>query len=334
MTPEQLYKIPDIEKLTDRLGDGFENQAFPYGVEDGRIVHYKDTRHGPVSEPLCNFTAQINEEITLDDGAEPTRAFVIGGQLASGETLPCVRVPASRFSSMNWITDSWGMRAVVGAGLGKKDLLREAIQRLSRRAQRRHVFTHSGWVRIDGTWIYLSGNTGGDLGYEVDLGPELARYGLPFEHSDEVGAMRRSLALLKIAPLRITAPLFAACYRAPLVTALPQDFSLWLEGKTGSMKSTIAALFLSHFGEFERRNLPGAWSSTANFLEHRSFVLKDTLFVIDEYVPSSIDGREMQAKASRIIRAQGNLAGRGRLKSDLTERAAFYPRGIIISTGR
>ena len=99
------------------------------------------------------------------------------------------------------------------------------------------------------------------------------------------------------------------------------------------MKSTIAALFLGHFGDFERLHLPGAWASTANQLERRAFLLKDTLFVIDDFAPTPLDHREMELKASRLLRAQGNRSGRGRLKSDLTDRPAYYPRGIIISTG-
>ena len=99
------------------------------------------------------------------------------------------------------------------------------------------------------------------------------------------------------------------------------------------MKSTLAALFLSHFGDFDRIHLPGAWSSTANQLERRAFLLKDSLFVIDDYAPAALDHRELETKASRLLRSQGNISGRGRLRADLTERPAFPPRGIIISTG-
>jgi len=145
--------------------------------------------------------------------------------------------------------------------------------------------------------------------------------------------MRASLKLLDLAPLRITAPLWSACYRAALVSPFPQDLFVWLEGKTGSMKSTLAALFLSHFGHFDRIHLPGAWSSTANQLERRAFLLKDSLFVIDDYAPAALDHREVEAKAARLLRSQGNISGRGRLRSDLSERPAFAPRGIILSTG-
>jgi hypothetical protein len=55
--------------------------------------------------------------------------------------------------------------------------------------------------------------------------------------------------------------------------------------------------------------------------------------VIDDYAPAALDHRELETKASRLLRSQGNISGRGRLRADLTERPAFPPRGIIISTG-
>jgi hypothetical protein len=40
------------------------------------------------AHPLCNFTAEIVDEVTLDDGVEETRSFTIAGRLARGEPLP------------------------------------------------------------------------------------------------------------------------------------------------------------------------------------------------------------------------------------------------------
>lgn len=308
--------------------------AGPYHVEDGCLAREKPTQHGVITEPLCNFAAQVTEELVLDDGVEPSRAFIIEGHLETGERLPAVRVPAARFAGMGWVTEHWGLRAVVRAGQATRDYLREAIQRLSPVTRERRIFTHTGWRGVDGAWVYLtaSGAVGRD-GFEVDLGPELPRYHLPRDPEDPVEAMRMSLRLLQLAPPRVTVPLWAAVYRAPLASACPVDGSLWVEGPTGSLKSTLAALFLAHYGDFDRTHLPGAWSSTANQLERRAFVLKDVLFVVDDYAPSAMDARELEAKAARLIRAQGNLAGRGRLRADLSDRPAFPPRGLIVSTG-
>jgi hypothetical protein len=322
-------KLPNAQESNEPPDPG------RYRVENGRICIEKTTREGEIlTLPLCEFTARVTEELVLDNGADTTRAFILSGALATGQPLPTARVPVSRFAGMSWITEQWGSRAI-NAGLSVRDQLREAIQRLSSPPRVRRVFTHTGWHEAQGEWVFLtsSGAVGRD-GYEVDLGTDLTRYSLPRIPKDPVEAMQHSLRLLEIAPLTVTVPLLAAVFRAPLASVLPLDLSLWLEGFTGSLKSTIAALLLSHFGDFtETSSLPGSWLSTVNQLERRAFVLKDVPFVIDDYAPSGADARELESKASRLLRSQGNLASRGRLRSDLSERPGFPPRGIIIGTG-
>ncbi len=306
-----------------------------YEIKDGRIIRWRQTREGPVAHPLTNnFVCHVTEELILDDGVETTTAFRIEGATDTGEPLPPKTIPAAQFGGLGWVTDRWGLKAIVAAGPATKDYLREAIQVLSPKARRRHVFTHTGWREMDGEWVYLtSGGAVGHEGFEVDLGQELTRYSLPREPKDPAGAMEESLKLLRLAPLRITLPLWAVMFRAPLASIFPCDLNLWLEGQTGSLKSTLAPLFLSHFGDFERTHLPGAWSSTANQLEKQAFALKDLPFVVDDFAPSGNDRRKLESTAARLLRSQGNLAGRGRLRADLTDRPAYSPRGIIISTG-
>lgn len=314
-------------------GPAAHTDSGPYRIVDGCICLEKDTQHGPIQKPLSNFTAYVKEEIVLDDGAETTRAFVLRGALANGTILPSIRVPAAKFGSMAWVIDYWGCSAIVGAGLSTRDQLREAVQRLSPNPRRREVFTHTGWRKVEADWVFLtaSGAVGRD-DFEVDLGTELARYALPRVPKNPREAMQASLGLLSIAPLTVTAPLWAAMFRAPVASAYPLDLSLWMAGPTGSLKSTLAALFLSHFGAFRENSLPGSWASTANQLERCAFILKDVPFVIDDSAPGVLDNREIEVKASRLLRSQGNLSARGRLRSDLTVRPGFPPRGIIIGT--
>jgi hypothetical protein len=148
-------------------------------------------------------------------------------------------------------------------------------------------------------------------------------------------AAQANLRFLDIAPWEITAPLLACCYLAPFADLLKIDFSLWIYGPTGSMKSTLAALALAHYGEFDRLTLPGSWFSTVNSLERLSFALKDSLIVIDDFAPASSagDAQRMAGTAGRIIYQAGNRSGRGRLAPDLSARPNYYPRGLIVSTG-
>src|SRR2546428_12444075 len=106
---------------------------------------------------------------------------------------------------------------------------------------------------------------------EVELPAELRRYRLPPETQDPAGAMAASLALLDVAPRRVTIPLWAEVFLAPLSELLRPDFCHWLLAGTGRMKSTLAALFMAHYGEFDRVTLPENWSSTENRLEKHAF---------------------------------------------------------------
>lgn len=315
-------------------GDSQSGNTGPYRIQGGRICIKRMTQLGPVTNELCNFVARVTEELVVDNGVDTTRQFVLQGKLDSGASLPEVRVPAGRFSGMTWIPELWGLNAVVRAGIAARDQLREAIQLLSPNPRPQHVYAHTGWRRHGDNWIYLTaGGAVGCDGFEVELDPKLSRYRLPRLADNPAEAMKASLRLLDVAPITVTAPLWGANYRAPLASALPIDLMLWLEGFSGSLKSSLAALFLCHYGDFNRLILPGEWMSTANILEQRAFALKDALFVVDDYVPTAGDRRELEAKAARLIRSQGNLSGRGRLRADLTQRPSYPPRGFIISTG-
>lgn len=107
-------------------------------------------------------------------------------------------------------------------------------------------------------------------------------------------------------------------------------------GPTGAGKSELAALVQRHFGPgLDARHLPGSWSSTANALELLAFSAKDALLVIDDFAPGGQSGDVDRAHrdADRVLRAQGNRAGRLRMRADGTLRAARPPRGLILSTG-
>lgn len=318
------------EKPADQTEDGV------YRVEGGCIGYMKIIGRGEnVTEifvPLCNFAARVTEERILDNGVEATRRFKVEGRLSSGEYLPPAEVTATQFSPMNWIVDQWGMRACVSAGMGAKDRLREAIQVFSTDAETQYTYIHTGWRKIAGAWCFLHA---GRADVQVSLESPLNRYALPVVAEDVADSIQYSLKLLEVGPDEVVIPLLAAAYLAPLCEFLHPDFVIFLVGKTGSLKSTLAALFLSHYGQFDRTNLPASWESTDNALEKRLFTLKDVLCIVDDYAPraDAYAQRKQAQRAQRIIRSMGNLSGRSRLKADLTERPEYVPRGLMVSTG-
>src|ERR1700730_14880556 len=96
----------------------------------GLFVLKSSGRGAPlITLPLANFTARITAEIRRDDGVDATREFEIEARIC-GQTRRLV-IAAAQFASMKWVTEHLGARAVMAAGMGIKDQVREAIQLLS-----------------------------------------------------------------------------------------------------------------------------------------------------------------------------------------------------------
>jgi hypothetical protein len=284
----------------------------------------------------------IKEEIVHDDGVEQNLHFVIEGQLATGKLLPSIEVSVEAFGQMEWPLRRWGKMAVVKAGLGTKDHLRAAILQCSPGDSRRVVYSHTGWVKIKGSWHYLHAN--GAIGSQglvdsvsVDLPhPTLKSFKLPAPPTgkDLVVAVRGGLDLLRdLGPDTVMFPLKMSIVHTLLSSG---GFNIHLSGKTSSFKTELAALVQQFWGAgMNARNLPGHWSATGNFLEMLGFHLKDAAFVIDDFCPtgSMYEIGQYHRKADQVFRGASNSGGRGRLRRDGTLGPDRPPRGQIFSTG-
>ncbi|MEW6770443.1 MAG: DUF927 domain-containing protein [Bacillota bacterium] len=347
-TKEELLQLaaeaPEWGQAPEQEPDSVYSEWFElfkgteYTVSGGYLCHVRETKEGRELRYLANFIARPVREIFKDDGATTEINFEIEGLLAGGRPLPSAVVPASRFASLSWISEKWGLEANIEPGTTAKDRIRHAIQSLARSGvERKVVYTHIGWRRIGGKWCYL--HAGGAVGAEgVLVEPDsdsLKRYVLPVDGSVEE-SMRASLRLLEIAPPEMILPLWAAVWRAPTACLLYPTLTLWPYGSSGALKSTKCALVLSHFGgPFDKDNLPGSWLSTDNALERLAFLCRDALLVIDDYAPEvhRQEAAVLERRVNRLIRQIGNRQARGRLYADLRQRPDFIPNCLLISTG-
>jgi hypothetical protein len=331
----QPLPMPQTEPENDRLAP---LDDIPYRETEHGLMWLKKTSSGEVPVQLTNFVARIAAEVVEDDGAEVRRTLEIEATLNGKASR--FRILASQFTAMNWPLEHLGAGAIVLPGFGTRDHARAAIQLLSGELSQRIVFAHIGWRRRDEGWIYL--HAGGAIdasgpleNVEISLPEPLQEFKLPAPPAGSalVQSIRGSLRLLKLAPLRIVAPLFAAIRRAVLGAA---DFSIHLAGPTSAGKSELVALAQQHFGaSLDARHLPGSWMSTGNANERLAFFAKDAVFVVDDFAPTGNvqDVQRYHREADRLLRAQGNNAGRQRMRPDATLRPAKPPRGLIISTG-
>jgi hypothetical protein len=346
---------PPLLDLDETLGDYFETKTKTSKPDDapdaddapycaspkGGLYWRKPTANGSVAVQLTNFTAEIKGDTVEDDGAEPRSVIDIEAKLNGKATRFCV--PASQFGLMRWPIENLGTGAIVfpsGA-----DHARCAIQMLLKNTKRSYVFTHTGWrtlKRPDGSREHIYFHAGGVIGENgqvanaaVKLSPELSAFKLPEppQGDDLIKAIRASLRILDVAPHLVTYPLLAAVYRAVIDSC---DFSMHVSGPSGAGKSEIAALSQQHFGAgLDARHLPANWASTSNANEAIAFTLKNMIMVIDDFAPtgSTTDIQRMHRDADRLLRGQGNQAGRRRMRADASLRAEKYPRCLPISTG-
>lgn len=313
-----------------------EEVAAPYFVKDGILFWAKPTKEGSLPVRLCNFSATITEEICLDDGINTTRDLrIVSPQFGS------IDVPARSFTSLNWAMEHYGVRAIIEPDHQVRTRLPAAIQYLSQDARQQTVFLHSGWRQIAGESVYLHatgalGKDGPVQNIETRLRGQLNEFDLPTV-ADLPAAVRASLRLLAVAPLRLTYPILASIYRSVLAEVLPVSTSLFLVGETGTKKSAVSGIAQAHWGASfaDGKHFPANWSGTANSLEGTAYYAKDAVIVIDDFAPrgTTYDVQMLHKTADRVLRGQGNLAGRSRMNADTSLRREMSPRGLIIASG-
>lgn len=311
------------------------NPTNEYKIISNSFHFVKETKEGESDTVLTNFIAKIDEEIIKDDGIDITRHYSISGIGFDGRNFPAVETPVDKFKSLAFVNE-WGLRAIIAAGNGVADKVREAIQSISMDAEVKTIYKHTGFREVDGNLVFLTHQSAiGSENISVDLEPQLRRYSLPQPDGHPTEAIKASLNFLNIGNFGVLIPIYAAMFLAPLSSILHPNFTLWYEGISGSFKSVVGSLALSHYGDFNYTNLPASWRDTANQLEKFQSVLKDMPLYIDDFAPGSDVGkqRELEAKAEHIIRGQGNLQGKARMKADTSSRLSYTPRGLTISSG-
>ena len=323
-----------VEKATEWLGIKRVRSNSTYDYRDSGTYLLHGIKDGePKAQRLANFVAEIVEVIERDDGSGVSeKTFIV----ESGPDQAEVR--AEDFDSLAWVTPAWGPAKSVAPGRETKAHMAEAIKRNSTDIEHLKIYTHTGWIRNEEEVIYLHaggaiGASGAIEGFTVELSGKLQHLVLkaPAVPSE---AIRASFSLAELGPVGIL--MLAAVYRAPLAEFLEITTSVFVEGKTGTFKSAIQGIALSHWGSYwDGVQFTANWTATANSLERVGFTLKDALTVVDDFKPSG-PGNEVERlhqTAERMLRAAANHGGRLRMNADSSLRTEYYPRGLVMSSG-
>ena len=341
------HTIDKLEKLISDTAPYRNTGIFEetsYFWDDGNFQMHSDTG----SKYLGNFYLKVNKEIIRDNGITTEKLYELEPIIKGAQLAPRI-IPAKSLNNLNFITNFWGLilRPAIIYNIDKFyiDSLRAQYKNIPCIT----IFSHTGWEKIDGKWFFLySGGAVGDVNIEnnsikndtyVELEPKLSGYCLntPIETEFNIEVINK---LFDLAPSEIIYPLIGFVFLTPLnefmrKTEIEPSFILYLLGETGSKKSTIAALFLSFFGNFNNKDLPSSFKDTANSLERQGALLKDVVTVIDDFHPaaSSKEANLMNTTAQRLVRMYGDRTGKSRLNSDCSSKVSYPPKGNAICTG-
>ena len=336
-----------------------------------RVV-FKDGE--PIRERLTNFGARIVAEVTVTDGKQEAKEFRVEAKLPNGTKVVTVKAEefermlwvykylgAGAILPAGFI-DKDRVRAAIQTASHGIEYVTAYTHTGFIEADGDHYFIHAGGIigadhharmakaqddrPVDKPNADKDLADGGPMGpisggkrslprIEARLPPALGEYVLPspLPASELLSPIRKCLKLLKLGPGTVSFPLFAGAFCAPLGDS---HFTIFIDGRTGNNKSVRAALIQQFFGQgMDFENPPGSWSATANSNESNAFLLKDVVYLIDDYVLTGTraDQDRANAAADRVIRAQANGRGRGRSNREGVSVGDFPPRGLLIITG-
>lgn len=338
-----VYDYGDYNKYIEKM----KNQGV--GVQEGCLckIEYEYDKQGKVKEtatPIANFLPVITKQVTYDNGKDENTTYNLKGILLdSKKELPEITVTKEALESVSYSTNSkWNIQAVKFPIMRVEDNIRYAVQLVSKDdIECKKVYAHTGFIRIDDKLVFLAhGKVIGDVkDIDVDLSLDrLEQYCFTDKEFDLKDALKTSYSILEVADHKITIPLLATVYLSPLTSLFSEngllaDYVLWIQGKTGSRKSSLVAVSLSHYGKFNRNNFPCSFRDTANSLEKKAYILKDVCNVIDDFNPETV-GTGKVGTSEKLLGMYGDRQGRDRMSRDGKNlNGAYYPRGLCIMTG-
>ena len=337
----ELSREDETKNMFAGSGYSWDGENFQVKIKDG-------------SKYLGNFYLKVTKEIIKDKGTTVDKFYELE-PITQGAKLAPRMVSSKNINNLNFLTDFWGLilRPAIMYNIDK--LYLDSLRAQYGDIPCMTIYSHTGWKKIDGRWVFL--HAGGAIGCDeddklenpenigakndihVELEQKLLQYCLdtPPETEFDLDVICK---LFDLSKSDIIYPLIGFIFLTPLNEFLRQkgiepSFILYLLGETGSKKSTIAALFMSFFGDFNNKGLPSSFKDTANSLEKQGALLKDVVTVIDDFHPtaSSKEANLMNATAQRLVRMYGDRTGKARLSSNCDFKTAYIPKGNAMCTG-
>ncbi len=282
---------------------------------------------------VCSFIPIVEQRIIGEK-----HNLLISGIGIDNKLLPEILLDIATIQKCTWVPENFGFEYYINKK--RIDDFMSIIRHLCINSSIKHVCNHIGWIQKDNKWCYAhSKGCIGDANVDVELEESIDNYYLPDKTTNLYDSCKYSLKLCDILNYDEGIILQALVYLSPLIDIIsqlhkPPEMLVWLWGKTGSRKTSLARAYLSHFGDFTNK-IPCTFNDTKTAIELKANLLKDTLCLCDDFAPKQYnrDRFNQNSIAELILRMYGDRIGKGRSSNKLDIKNTNIPRGMMLVTG-
>lgn len=290
-----------------------------------------------------NFSCKILSA-TVDDSARPGDPMVTFSLVIDGHVLPGTHqlrlheLKTADFEAMDLRCQCVGDRVAFGQALYES--VRKTI---AARDTLPSYFSNTGWARLNGQPVYISGNrvigaSGWVPASQYALAPHLA--GLTLEVDPNVSedmAARYVRRLCSIYPgvsdLLVASTVVAHLFSLFEAAGVRPRLVMYLTGPSMTGKTTLARLI----GQTYNRSAPDDphlinLISTTAAVHNRVAALSDCVCILDDLFPGGTlaESRRREERLSEVIRTTGNGAPKEKMGGK--QAISQVPRGVVFAT--
>ena len=296
---------------------------------------------------ISNFGVDIHRivDIYVDSSAEPTRYAKISLFFEDGSSSKMVRVALSKLSVINWSAIDYRAAldpqiAVTRANRYIADSIRRALDGLP--VTNVHQLSHPGLCKINGEAVFC---TGGEVirppasatqMSEIELEPMPQR--LDFDDNvSETETAAEVLNLISLFPnpgrIILSQMLVALLRQAYEDAGSRPSFCVFLHGRTGTQKTTLASFFTQIYNRADGIAEPTRLNTSHASAVEMLLDLTDQVKVLDDLFPaaSSSVRKKQEETLSEITRYIGDGSIPARIKSGKVREG--QPKCGVLFTG-
>lgn len=201
------------------------------------------------------------------------------------------------------------------------------------------IYTQAGWLKMSKDYLYI--HDAMIMGEKCLVETGLTLQSMHINSKNEIlQIVKKSWGLYgdKISlAVMLMFSFLGVLWRPFNEAGFPPHFTLFLNGKTGSLKTTIGKILYTQLCEPEFRDSPRRIDSDTAVSLERAVVLKgrDTVTLIDDFSPAKTENkkRDMTDKLEMIIRMVGDGSSKSRSNASLEDCRGGGVQGVVVLTG-